>query len=133
MSITYGEPKSESTTKTSSISHSGSTLNAGGDIQILAVGDGKASQLNVLGSEINAKGNIKLKSDGDINLQSALDESEQHSKNSSSSWGAGVAITFGQGGASYGVTANGSLSRGHADGKDTAQQNSHINAGKTSL
>ncbi|STQ91109.1 hemagglutinin repeat-containing protein [Iodobacter fluviatilis] len=130
VSITYGESKSESTTKTSSISHSGSTLNAGGDIQISAVGD-KASQLNVLGSEINAKGNIKLKSDGDINLQSALDESEQHSKNSSSSWGAGVAITFGQGGASYGVTANGSLSRGHADGKDTAQQNSHINAGKT--
>ncbi|NHQ85211.1 hypothetical protein HA050_03680 [Iodobacter sp. HSC-16F04] len=34
------------------------------------------------------------KSDGDINLQSALDESEQHSKNSSSSWGAGVAITM---------------------------------------
>ncbi|WP_293931458.1 hemagglutinin repeat-containing protein, partial [Iodobacter sp.] len=66
-----------------------------------------------------------------INLQSALDESEQHSKNSSSSWGAGVAISVGQGGASYGVTANGSLSRGHADGKDTAQQNSHINAGKT--
>ncbi|WP_293931452.1 hemagglutinin repeat-containing protein, partial [Iodobacter sp.] len=91
----------------------------------------KASQLNVLGSEINAKGNIKLKSDGDINLQSALDESEQHSKNSSSSWGAGVAISVGQGGASYGVTANGSLSRGQADGKDTAQQNSHINAGKT--
>ncbi|MDW5415713.1 hemagglutinin repeat-containing protein [Iodobacter sp. CM08] len=130
VSITYGESKSESVTQTSSISHSGSTLNAGGDIQISAVGD-KASQLNVLGSEINAKGNIKLKSDGDINLQSALDESEQHSKNSSSSWGAGVAITFGQGGASYGVTANGSLSRGNADGKDTAQQNSHINAGKT--
>ncbi|QBC42487.1 hemagglutinin repeat-containing protein [Iodobacter fluviatilis] len=130
VSITYGESKSESTTKTSSISHSGSTLNAGGDIQISAVGD-KASQLNVLGSEINAKGNIRLKSDGDINLQSALDESEQHSKNSSSSWGAGVAITVGQGGASFGVTANGSLSRGHADGKDTAQQNSHINAGKT--
>nr|WP_257722047.1 hemagglutinin repeat-containing protein [Janthinobacterium sp. B9-8] len=129
VSITYGESKSESVTKTSSISHSGSTLNAGGDIQISAVGD-KASQLNVLGSEINAKGNIKLKSDGDINLQSALDESEQHSKNSSSSWGAGVAITMGQGGGSYGVTANGSLSRGQADGKDTAQQNSHINAGK---
>ncbi|MDW5415711.1 hemagglutinin repeat-containing protein [Iodobacter sp. CM08] len=105
VSITYGESKSESTTKSSSISHSGSTL--------------------------NAKGNIKLKSDGDINLQSALDESEQHSKNSSSNWGAGVAITFGQGGASYDVTANGSLSRGHADGKDTAQQNSHINAAKT--
>ncbi|MFC7422151.1 hemagglutinin repeat-containing protein [Iodobacter arcticus] len=85
----------------------------------------------MLGSEINAKGNIRLKSDGDINLQSALDQSEQHSKNSSSSWGAGVAITMGQGGGSYGVTANGSLSRDQADGKDTAQQNSHINAGKT--
>ncbi|STQ91103.1 hemagglutinin repeat-containing protein [Iodobacter fluviatilis] len=60
-----------SITKTSSISHSGSTLNAGGDIQISAVGD-KASQLNVLGSHLNAGKTLTLESGNDTRVEGAV-------------------------------------------------------------
>ncbi|WP_410498660.1 hemagglutinin repeat-containing protein [Chitinibacter sp. S2-10] len=130
ISITYGESKSESTSVSDTLRHSGSTLNAGGNVTLIATGSGKNSDINVIGSELNAGKDLTLVADGDITLTAAQDTDSMHSKNKSSSWGAGVAITVGKGGG-IGFTANGSIGRGHADGEGLTWQNSHATAGDT--
>ncbi|MRR52063.1 MAG: adhesin, partial [Rhodocyclaceae bacterium] len=129
VSITYGESKSRTITSNTATSGKGSQVVAGGDVNIRATGAGADSDLTIQGSQVTAGNDIKLKADDQLNLLAAKNDSSLRSKNSSSSWGAGVAVQVGAGGVSAGITANAALGRGHASGDDTSYGNTHIEAG----
>ena len=59
-----------------------------------------------------------------ITSAEAMDQSR--SKNSSSGWNAGLAIEFGQGGTSMGVTVGANLGKGHANADSLSHRHSHI-------
>ncbi|WP_165774376.1 hemagglutinin repeat-containing protein [Herbaspirillum robiniae] len=129
LSITAGGSENGSTTEQNSVMQKGSTVGSGGNTSIRATGDGVNSNITIQGSDITAGGNLALKADNDINLLAAQNVDEQHSSRSSSSYGVGLAIQFGQGGAAFGFTANAAGSRGNSDGKDVANTLTHLKAG----
>lgn len=127
-SITFGASHSQSTSTSQSTTNFGSTLNAGHDITIYATGGEKASNINIIGSDLSAGHDITLLADNQVNLLAAQDLSTQHSQNSGSGWGVGVAFNVGANGISYGITANAQASKGHTDGTDVTWQNTHVTA-----
>ncbi|WP_211465751.1 hemagglutinin repeat-containing protein [Collimonas silvisoli] len=126
VSVSLGSSKSQSHSEQSSTSAKGSNVAAGGNLNIVATGAGKDSNINVIGSNISAGNNAALRADGDINLQAAQNTYEQHSSNSSSSASVGVGY-----GTTTGFTVNASASqgKGRADGSDVSYTNTHVNAG----
>ncbi|MBB5866530.1 filamentous hemagglutinin [Xanthomonas arboricola] len=131
ISVTVGGSQSESETKQRSSTSKGSTLQAGGNVNLIATGGGQDSNILVRGSDIKAGNNLLLAADNNITLEAAQDTFEQHSTNKSKSAAIGVAITYGADGFAAGVTASASGSRGKADGTDVTQRNSHLSAGNT--
>jgi filamentous hemagglutinin len=131
VSITVGSSRSDSRSEQSANTAAGSTMRAGGDISLNASGAGRRSDIVVQGSEISAGANATLRAEGDIALQAASNTVEQHSTHSSSSASVGVAVTLGADGVAFGFTANASLARGNADGKDQTWSNTHVSAGNT--
>ncbi len=129
VSITIGGSKSESKQTQAGSTDQGSTVAAGGNVNLSATGASKDSDITVQGSTVQAGNDATLKADGDINLLAAKNTDEQHSTNSSQSAGVGVAITYGSGGFAAGFTANASAARGKADGQDTSWTNTHVEAG----
>ncbi|MDB5774385.1 MAG: filamentous hemagglutinin protein [Herbaspirillum sp.] len=130
VSLTVGSSRSDSESKQTTSTAVGSNVKAGGNVVIAAVGDGRASHLNVVGSDIDAGQNAILKADGDINLRAAQSTSDQHSTSSSSA-AVGIAATYGSNGFAFGITANAAGSRGKADGSDVVNINSHVAAGNS--
>ncbi|MBV7307029.1 hemagglutinin repeat-containing protein, partial [Xanthomonas vasicola pv. vasculorum] len=131
IAVTVGGSQSESETKQRSATSKGSTLQAGGNLNLIATGGGEDSNILVRGSNINAGNNLLLAADNNITLEAAQDTFEQHSTSKSKSAAVGVAITYGADGFAAGVTASASGSRGKADGMDVTQRNSHLSAGNT--
>jgi filamentous hemagglutinin len=127
VSISIGASKSQSNNSQSSNTARGSSVTAGGNINLTATGAGQDSNLTVQGSEITAGRNVSLNADNQIALLAAQNSASQTSTNSSSSGSIGV--SFGTGG--FGVTASASKGRGNADGSDLAWTNTHIKAGNT--
>ncbi|MCA3182177.1 MULTISPECIES: hemagglutinin repeat-containing protein [unclassified Cupriavidus] len=130
ISVTVGGSQSQSRTTTSSDTAAGSSVSAGGDIRLIATGAGADSDLTIRGADINAGGDVLLKADDKITLQAARNVEDLDRKSSSAGGGVGLAIQVGQGGASFGVTANASGSRGKANGTDVTWTNSHVTAGR---
>jgi filamentous hemagglutinin len=138
ISITFGQTKAQSTTTETADTSRGSTINAGGSVRLVATGQptgedspNTGGNLLILGSDINAAQNVMLVANDQIDIRAAADTASQRTQETSSSWGAGLAISVGQRGVAYGVTANASRSKGHADGNDKGWTYSHINAGET--
>ncbi|WP_082889751.1 two-partner secretion domain-containing protein [Achromobacter ruhlandii] len=129
ISITVGASKSDSKSTATTDTAAGSAVAAGGDVRIDARG-GPDSNLTVRGSDIRAGGDAVLKADGDINLLAARNTFETDRKSSSVSAGVGVAISVGQNGLAFGVTANASGARGRGEGRDVTWTNSHVTAGE---
>ncbi|NMU92541.1 adhesin, partial [Achromobacter ruhlandii] len=129
ISITVGASKSDSKSTATTDTAAGSAVAAGGDVRIGARG-GPDSNLTVRGSDIRAGGDTVLKADGDINLLAARNTFETDRKSSSVSAGVGVAISVGQNGLAFGVTANASGARGRGEGRDVTWTNSHVTAGE---
>ena len=130
ISINFGVSKSQSTTDRASSSVLGSTVAAGRDLTILAVGAGADSDVTVTGSRLSAGNNAVIKAEGDILLQAAQNFSEQHTKNKnySGSIGIGVAANSDDGiGVMLNIGAGGG--RGRADGKDTSWNYTDVTAG----
>ncbi|MBS7558470.1 hemagglutinin repeat-containing protein [Pseudomonas sp. RC4D1] len=108
----------------------GSSVVAGGDVNIVAKGAGAASNLNVVGSRIEAGGDANLKADGQVNLLAAQNTAHQQSSNGNSGWSAGVGFGFGESnGITFELAAN--KGRGKSDGDDVTQSNTYIKAGQT--
>nr|WP_243735411.1 hemagglutinin repeat-containing protein [Xanthomonas oryzae] len=131
IAVTVGGSKSDSETKQQSATSKGSTLQAGGNVNLIATGGGEDSNILVRGSDLKAGNNLLLSADHDITLEAAQDRFEQHSTSKSSSAAIGVAVTYGADGFAAGVTVSASGARGKADGQDITQRNSHLSAGNT--
>ena len=130
ISINFGVNKSQSTTDRASSSVFGSTIAAGRDLTILAVGAGADSNVTVTGSRLSAGNSAVIKAEGDILLQAAKNYSEQHTKNKnySGSIGIGVAANSDDGiGVMLNIGAGGG--RGRADGEDTSWTYTDVTAG----
>jgi filamentous hemagglutinin family protein len=131
VSITIGSSQSKSNSATQADSARGSSLNAGGNVNLVASGAGKDSNILLQGSDVKAGLDATLNAEGQVKLLAAQNTTEQHSTNSSSSASVGVAINLGNGGAAMGFTASASAARGNADGVDHIATNSHVSAGNT--
>lgn len=125
VSLTYGQSKQTNTENTNSTSALASKVNAGQNAVVVATG-GKQSDINIIGSDVSGKQSTTLFADNDINIVAAQQERHERSDNKSSGWNAGVAVSYGQGGASFGVTAGANKGKGYGNGDEVSWRNSHV-------
>ena len=123
--ITYGQQKSESRTHTEGKTAAKSQVNAGGKVNIVATGAGKASNITIQGSDVSGKQGTFLGADNDINITAAEQTHKERSTNQSSGFNAGVAMKVSNGVAT-GITVGGNYGKGYGNGDETTYQSSHI-------
>lgn len=128
VSITYGQSEAKQTSVDKAVISVGSTVNAGGKVNITATGAGDDSNINIVGSDVYGGTGAALKADNQINIVSATDVISNRSKNESYSANAGVAIAF-DNGVSFGITAGGSYGKGKSNSDTVNQHNSHVGSG----
>ncbi|WP_244137045.1 hemagglutinin repeat-containing protein [Burkholderia pyrrocinia] len=136
--VSIGGGTSHSDSQSSSLSNDGSTLHAGGNVNLIATGSGAKDasgfasdgDINARGTQISGQ-NVTLNAARDINLQSAQDTSQQSSHNSSSGGSIGVGLGIGgqQNGFTLELAAN--ASKGRANGQGVTNRDTQINAGNT--
>lgn len=136
--VSIGGGSSHSDSQSSSLSNDGSTLHAGGNVNLLATGSGKQDasgfatdgDINARGTQISGQ-NVTLNAARDINLQSAQDTNQLASHNSSSGGSVGVGLGIGgqQNGFTLELAAN--ASKGHANGQGVTNRDTQITAGDT--
>lgn len=126
VSLTYGESKQTHTQNNESTTALASKVNAGNQAVVVATGGGEQSDINIIGSDVSGKQGTTLFADNDINILAAQQESHDRSTDNSSGWNAGVAVSYGQGGASFGVTAGANKGKGYGNGDEVSWRNSHI-------
>ena len=123
--ITYGQQKSESRTHTEGKTAAKSQVNAGGKVNIVATGAGKASNITIQGSDVSGKQGTFLEADNDINITAAEQTHKERSTNKSSGFNAGLAIKVSNGVAA-GITVGGNYGKGYGNGDETTYQSSHV-------
>ncbi|QLB45117.1 hemagglutinin repeat-containing protein [Mannheimia pernigra] len=126
VSITYGEQKSVETQHSEGNKAEKSQINAGGKVNIKTEGDGKNSTLTIAGSDVSGKGGTHLKAEGDVNILAVDENHLERSKNKSSGFNAGVAISYGSSGFAFGVTAGGNVAKGYGNGESQAWVGSQV-------
>ncbi|WP_240160497.1 hemagglutinin repeat-containing protein [Pseudomonas bharatica] len=131
VSVNLSDSRSHSESSQSGRNVVSSDVVAGGNVKVVATGDGANSDINGIGSRIEGGGDVILKADGDINLVAAQNTAHQESNNRNSGWSAGIGIGFGgaQNGISFELAAN--AGRGMADGDDVTQTNTYIKGGNS--
>ncbi|WP_058897348.1 hemagglutinin repeat-containing protein [Herbaspirillum rubrisubalbicans] len=125
LAFSLGASSSQSRSEQTSNTVRGSTVSAGGSVNISAQGGGADSNIVIQGSDIKAGVNATLKAANEVRLISAQETSEQHSRNSGASGSVGVSI--GTDGLLF--TASASGSRGKGEGAEVTQVNTHVDAG----
>ena len=123
--ITYGQQKSESKTHTEGKTAATSQVNAGGKVNIVATGAGKASNITINGSDVSGKQGTFLGADNDINITAAEQNHLERSTNKSSGFNVGVAVKFGNGVAA-GITVGGNRGKGYGNSDETTYVASHV-------
>ncbi|WP_077315918.1 hemagglutinin repeat-containing protein, partial [Basilea psittacipulmonis] len=126
VSITYGQQKNVQTTDIQGNTAANSAVNAGGKITMVATGADKASDIHIVGSDVSGKQGTLLQADDEINLLAAKQTHQERSKNKSSGFNAGVAISYGSNGFAFGVTAGGNYGKGYGNGDEVTWRNSHV-------
>lgn len=126
ISVSLGSSKSQSNTAQTSDGARGSTVKAGGNVNILAQGAGADSSILVRGSDITAGQDATLAAEGDIRLQAAQNTASLGGSSSSSSGSIGVSV-----GQQTGITVSASKGRGNQAGDDLTHTNTHIAAGNS--
>ncbi|MCA3131434.1 MAG: hemagglutinin repeat-containing protein [Rhodocyclaceae bacterium] len=115
LSISLGGSQSSSASLQTSDRAAGSTVAAGGDIDIRATG--ASGDITVRGSTLRAGEALRLSAEDSIALLGAANQASLSSTSRGSSAAVGVGIALG-GGAGPGLTLAGSTSRGSAAGDD---------------
>ena len=123
--VTYGQQKSESKTHTEGKTAAKSQVNAGGKVNIVATGAGKASNITINGSDVSGKQGTFLGADNDINITAAEQTHLERSTNKSSGFNVGVAVKFGNGVAA-GITVGGNRGKGYGNSDETTYVASHV-------
>ncbi|WP_439327773.1 two-partner secretion domain-containing protein [Lonepinella sp. BR2357] len=124
VSITYGKQKNTQTQHAEGNKVEKSQVNAGGEVNIVTTG--KNENLVIIGSDVSGNQGTHLQSNGNINILAANENHLERSKNKASGWNAGVAVSYGQSGFSFGVTAGGKIAKGYGNGDSKAWVNSYV-------
>ncbi|MDM7944532.1 MAG: hemagglutinin repeat-containing protein, partial [Hydrogenophaga sp.] len=125
VSISIGASQSKSHTESQRNNAQGSTLVAGGDINLRAAGAGERSDIVVQGSRVKAGQAATLSAEGDVDLLAATNTTQEGNRNQNSSASVGFSL-----GARTGVTVAASAGRGAGSGKETVYSNTRIEAGE---
>ncbi len=127
LSVALGASQSQSVQTSASSSARGSTVKAGGNVNILATGAGQDSDLTLQGSSISAGKNALLYADDAIALKAAENRHSQASSNRSTSGSIGLSLDAQ--GISLDIAAN--RGQGNGDGSGTSYSNSQVSAANT--
>lgn len=131
VSLSLSTSKSKSESHSEAVNASGSTVQAGNNINLVATGseNGDDGDLTIGGSQLKAGNDVLLSANRDINLLSAQNTQLQTGKNSSSGGGVGVSIGAGQGGAGISVFANANKGSGNENGDGLTHTETTVDAG----
>ncbi|TPV40866.1 filamentous hemagglutinin N-terminal domain-containing protein [Pantoea deleyi] len=131
ISLSYGSQSSKSETRSESREAQGSTLGAGGNLNIAATGaqPGSAGDILVQGSQLQAGGDLGLTAKNDISLLSAQNSERTDSTNSSRGGSAGIGLTAGSGGYGISVSASVNAGKGRANGNGLTHTETTLTAG----
>ncbi|WP_456298722.1 hemagglutinin repeat-containing protein [Dryocola clanedunensis] len=131
-SLTTQHSKSEQHAQSDTVT--GSTLNAGNNLSVIATGKNKgehSGDIAIAGSQLKAGGDTLLSAQNDILLSGAGNTQQISGKNSSSGGGVGVGIGVGSGGWGISVFANGNSAHGKEKGNGTDWTETTIDSGNT--
>ncbi|MGX2949229.1 hemagglutinin repeat-containing protein [Frederiksenia canicola] len=131
VSITYGEQKSVETQHSKGSTVEKGAINAGGKATIRTEGAGKASHITIAGTDVAGKGGTTLSAEGDVNIVAVDENHLERSKNKSSGFNAGVAISYGSSGFAFGVTAGGNVAKGYGNGESQAWVGSQVGSSES--
>ncbi|MFK3627108.1 hemagglutinin repeat-containing protein, partial [Escherichia coli] len=112
---------------------SGSTLNAGNNLSVVATGKNRGDNrgdIVIAGSQLKAGGNTSLDAANDILLSGAANTQKTTGRNSSSGGGVGVSIGAGKG-AGISVFASVNAAKGSEKGNGTEWTETTTDSGKT--
>ena len=125
INLSYGSQSSKSEQKQTTGQSQGSTLTAGGNLNIHAT----EGDINVQGSQLSAGKDIGLTAARDVNLWSGVNTSTLEGENESHGSSVGVGLNFGQG--TNGLTLNASVNKGKGseNGKAVSHTETTVNAG----
>nr|WP_269848296.1 hemagglutinin repeat-containing protein [Ralstonia sp. ASV6] len=137
LQISYGSSKSESESHTAQSVARGSSVVAGGNLNITATGQTDASgrpvtgtgDLTAIGSTLSGK-NVSLAANNDVLLTAAQSTTQQNSTNSNSGFNAGVGLSLGE---QTGISIFASAQRGsgNANGDSVTHVNTNVTASDT--
>jgi filamentous hemagglutinin len=130
VNISVGSSSSRSKSESTSDNAQGSRLTAGGEIELIAEGAGKDSDILIQGSELNAGTRARLKAEDKVELRAAENTTHEKTESRNRSGSVGFGWQLGGGGAGVGFTASASSGRGNAEGESTTYTNTHVRAGE---
>ena len=130
--ISLGSSKSVSETKRTQETAFGSSVMAGGNISIIALGEkgvAGSGNLSIIGSDLAGK-NVLLAATNDLMLQSQAQTSTEVSTNKNSGWKVGVGIGVSDSGSGGGINifASGYVGSGNARGNGTTYRETQVSA-----
>ncbi|WP_237932446.1 hemagglutinin repeat-containing protein, partial [Buttiauxella sp. S19-1] len=134
VSLSLTTQKSKSQQHAGSDAVSGSTLNAGNNLSVVATGKNKgpnSGDIVIAGSQLKAGGDTVLDAQNDILLAGAANTQQSSGKNSSSGGGIGISIGAGGNGAGISVFANVNAANGKDKGNGTDWTETTVDSGKT--
>ncbi|HAX5198511.1 TPA: contact-dependent inhibition toxin CdiA [Escherichia coli] len=133
VSLSLTTQKSKSQQHSESDTVSGSTLNAGNNLSVVATGKNRGDNrgdIVIAGGQLKAGGNTSLDAANDILLSGAANTQKTTGRNSSSGGGVGVSIGAGKG-AGISVFASVNAAKGSEKGNGTEWTETTIDSGKT--
>ena len=125
LSISIGASQSQSSTESQRNTAQGSTLTAGGNVNLNASGAGERSDILIQGSRVKAGQVATLSAEGDVDLLAATSTTQESSRSKSSSASIGLSL-----GTETGITVAASAGKGHGSGQETVYSNTRIEAGE---
>ncbi|HFI7191409.1 TPA: hemagglutinin repeat-containing protein, partial [Escherichia coli] len=134
VSLSLTTQKSESQQHSESDTVSGSTLNAGNNLSVVATGKNRGDNrgdIVIAGSQLKAGGNTSLDAANDVLLSGAANTQKTTGRNSSSGGGVGVSIGAGGNGAGISVFASVNAAKGSEKGNGTEWTETTTDSGKT--
>ncbi|WAJ19012.1 contact-dependent inhibition effector tRNA nuclease [Escherichia coli] len=132
LSLTTQKSKSQQHSESNTVS--GSTLNAGNNLSVVATGKNRGDNrgdIVIAGSQLKAGGNTSLDAANDILLSGAANTQKTTGRNSSSGGGVGVSIGAGGNGAGISVFAGVNAAKGSEKGNGTEWTETTTDSGKT--
>ncbi|MCN2958714.1 hemagglutinin repeat-containing protein, partial [Escherichia coli] len=134
VSLSLTTQKSKSQQHSESDTVSGSTLNAGNNLSVVATGKNRGDNrgdIVIAGSQLKAGGNTSLDAANDILLSGAANTQKTTGRNSSSGGGVGVSIGAGGKGAGISAFASVNAAKGREKGNGTEWTETTTDSGKT--